>query len=174
MNDDKRLNLEWEGLSCDNLDKNKIRQRPSGKIEEHEDPERCGEAKSRSIIETIVNKLPHEWFKGSSKDKDDLQGIVDYFEPTSHDRFINLNDEAYNQRRCKLLGMHYKETPPILKEEAEITRYSVGAGEVYTKSEILEVNTLPRTIDNTINIRAGLINKRNMESKDFSPTKSRH
>ncbi|GJY72040.1 hypothetical protein Tco_0475743, partial [Tanacetum coccineum] len=113
MNDDKRLNLEWEGLSCDNWIRikyskvnnttkemllrkiwiNEVEDRigPSGKIEEHEDPERCGEAKSRSIIETIVNKLPHEW--------------------------------------CKLLGMHYKETPPILKEEAEITRYSVGAGE---------------------------------------------
>ncbi|GJV83650.1 hypothetical protein Tco_1523548 [Tanacetum coccineum] len=70
--------------------------------------------------------------------------------------------------------MPYKKPPPILKEEAEITRYSIGAGEVYTKSEILEVNMLPRTMGNIANIRVELIKERNMESEDLSATKRRH
>ncbi|GJS46045.1 reverse transcriptase domain-containing protein [Tanacetum coccineum] len=42
-----------------------------------------------------------------SKDKDDLEGINDYLEPTLYDGFIDLDDEAYKLRRNKLLGMPY-------------------------------------------------------------------
>ncbi|GKA97792.1 zinc knuckle CX2CX4HX4C containing protein [Tanacetum coccineum] len=147
---------------------------PIGKIKDWEDPERCGETKSEAIIGGIVKKLPQEWFIGSSRDKDNLEGIIYYLEPKSHDGFIDPDDEVYKQRRCELLGMPYKEPPPILKEKAEITRYSIGAGEVYTKGDILDVNTLPRTMYNIADIRAELINERNMESEDLSTTKKRH
>ncbi|GJU45701.1 hypothetical protein Tco_1202967, partial [Tanacetum coccineum] len=76
-----------------------------------------------------ASKLPEEWFLGVSMDKDDLEGIVDYLEPTMYDGFIDLDDEAYKLRRNKLLGMPYTEPSPILKEEAEITRYNLGGGE---------------------------------------------
>ncbi|GJW22101.1 hypothetical protein Tco_0032723 [Tanacetum coccineum] len=67
---------------------------------------------------------------GVSKDKDDLEGIIDYLEPTLYDGFIDHNDEvAYKRRRNKLLGMPYTEPPPIIKEEAEITKYNLGASE---------------------------------------------
>ncbi|GKD97591.1 hypothetical protein Tco_1381488, partial [Tanacetum coccineum] len=59
---------------------------------------------------------------------DDLEGIIDYLEPTLYDRFIDHN-EAYKRRRNKLLGMPYTEPLPIVKEEDEITRYNLGAGE---------------------------------------------
>ncbi|GJY28614.1 putative reverse transcriptase domain-containing protein [Tanacetum coccineum] len=100
-NDNSRMDLEWERLSCTNW----LRAR------------------------AIINKLPEEWFSGVSKDKDDLEGIIDYLEPTLYDGFIDLDDEAYKIKRNKLLGMPYSEPPPILKEEAEITRYNLGAGE---------------------------------------------
>ncbi|GJT52839.1 hypothetical protein Tco_0978996 [Tanacetum coccineum] len=93
-------------------------------------PLSCGETKTRAIIEAMVNKLPEEWFQGLCKDKDDLEGIIDYLEPTLYDGFIDPDDEAYKQRRNKLLGMPYTESPPILNEEAEITRYSLGAREL--------------------------------------------
>ncbi|GJZ16913.1 hypothetical protein Tco_0553036 [Tanacetum coccineum] len=66
---------------------------------------------------------------GVSKDKDDLEGIIEYLEPTLYDGFIDHNDEAYKRRRNKLLGMPYTKPPPIVKEEAKITRYNMGAGE---------------------------------------------
>ncbi|GJY12131.1 reverse transcriptase domain-containing protein [Tanacetum coccineum] len=101
MKDDKHLNLEWERLSCDNWIRikygnvdntaderlfrnfwsNKLEDRmgPFKKLEDQEGPKRGGEAKSHSIIKTIVNKLTHEWFKGLREDKGDLEGIIDYF-----------------------------------------------------------------------------------------------
>ncbi|GKE57461.1 hypothetical protein Tco_1496646, partial [Tanacetum coccineum] len=48
--------------------------------EEHEDPGKCGETKERAIIGAVVNKLPEEWFLEVSRDKDDLEGIIDYLE----------------------------------------------------------------------------------------------
>ncbi|GJZ63497.1 hypothetical protein Tco_0619918 [Tanacetum coccineum] len=94
-----------------------------------EDPEKCGETKKRAIIRAMVNKLPEEWFLDVSRDKDDLEGIIDYLEPILYDGFIDYNDEAYKQRRNKLLGMPYTEPPPIKKEKAKITKYNLGAGE---------------------------------------------
>ncbi|GJT77822.1 hypothetical protein Tco_1044547 [Tanacetum coccineum] len=44
---------------------------------------------------------PERWV---SKDMDDLEGIFDYLEPTLYDGFINYNDEAYKQRKNRLLG----------------------------------------------------------------------
>ncbi|GKC63405.1 hypothetical protein Tco_1096003 [Tanacetum coccineum] len=97
--------------------------------EEQEDPGKCGETKTRAIIGAMINKLPEEWFSGVSKDMDDLEGIIDYIEPTLYDGFIDHNNEAYKRRRNKLLGMPYTEPPPIIKEEAEITKYNLGASE---------------------------------------------
>ncbi|GKB43304.1 hypothetical protein Tco_0888246 [Tanacetum coccineum] len=77
----------------------------------------------------MVNKLHEEWFLGVSKDMDDLEGIIDYLEPTLYDGFIDHNDEAYKRRRNKLLGMPYTEPLPIIKEKAEKTKYNLGAGE---------------------------------------------
>ncbi|GJY11195.1 hypothetical protein Tco_0379380 [Tanacetum coccineum] len=98
-------------------------------MEEHEDPEKCEETKKRAIIGAVVNKLPEEWFSEVSRDKDDLEGIIDYLEPTLYEGFNDYNDEAYKQRRNKLL-VPYTEPPPIKKEEAEITKYNLGAGEI--------------------------------------------
>ncbi|GJY75673.1 hypothetical protein Tco_0480789 [Tanacetum coccineum] len=129
-------------------------------MEDWEDPEKCRETMTRAIIEAMVNKLPKEWFSRVSKDKDDLEGIIDYLEPTLYDGFINPDDEAYKQRRNKLLGMPYTEPPPILKE-AEIIRYNLGAGEVFTKTKILNIKEFPRTTPNTTDIRAKIINRNN-------------
>ncbi|GKG40794.1 hypothetical protein Tco_0470006, partial [Tanacetum coccineum] len=78
-----------------------------------EDPEECGEDKANAIMGTIHDKLNDDWFNNTSKDKDDLEGILDYLEPRSYDGFIDLDDEAYNKRMCKLLRMTYKERTPI-------------------------------------------------------------
>ncbi|GJR10586.1 retrovirus-related pol polyprotein from transposon TNT 1-94 [Tanacetum coccineum] len=141
--------------------------------EDQEDPKKCGETMIRAIIGEMVNKLPEEWFSGVSEDKDDLEGIIDYLEPTLYDGFIDPDDEAYKQRRNKLLGMPYTEPPPILKEEAKITRYNLRAGEVFTKTKILNIKEFPRTTPNTADIRAEIIN-RNSSSEDLSNTKKRH
>ncbi|GKC37878.1 hypothetical protein Tco_1050262 [Tanacetum coccineum] len=95
-------------------------------MKDQEHPKKCGETMTRAIIRAMVNKLPEESFSGVSEDKGDLEGIIDYLEPTLYDGFINPNDEAYKQRMDKLLGMPNTEPPLILKEEAEITRYNLG------------------------------------------------
>ncbi|GKC54119.1 hypothetical protein Tco_1076864 [Tanacetum coccineum] len=60
--------------------------------DEFEDPDGCGECRENEIFETIINKLHDEWFKGTDEDDDDLEGIIDYLEPTLYDRFIDLDD----------------------------------------------------------------------------------
>ncbi|GJY61350.1 hypothetical protein Tco_0462007 [Tanacetum coccineum] len=64
-NDDDRISLEWEGLSCINwVRDNKLGGQTQEKTltKEQEDPEICGETKTRAIIEAMINKLPKEWF----------------------------------------------------------------------------------------------------------------
>ncbi|GKB51424.1 zinc knuckle CX2CX4HX4C containing protein [Tanacetum coccineum] len=156
---------KWEGLSCANWVKARY-----GK----EDPEKCRETKERAIIGAIINKLPEEWFSKVSIDKDDLEVIIDYLEPTLYDGFIDHNDKAYKSRRNKLLGMPYIEPPPIIKEEVEITRYNLGAGEVFTKTKILNIKEFPRTAPDIADVRAEIINNKNGSSEDLSNTKRRH
>ncbi|GJY63229.1 hypothetical protein Tco_0464689 [Tanacetum coccineum] len=164
-NDKDRMDLEWEGLSCTNW----VRARY-----DKEDPEKCRETKTRAIIGAMFNKLPEEWFLEVSKDKDYLEGIIDYLEPTLYDGFIDLDDEAYKLKRNKLLGMPYSEPPPILKEEAEITRYNLGDGEVFTKTKILNIKGLPMTAPNITDIRAEIMNDKNYSLEDLSNKKNRH
>ncbi|GJU78982.1 zinc knuckle CX2CX4HX4C containing protein [Tanacetum coccineum] len=60
-------------------------------------PDQCGEGRNNEIRERIINNLHKEWFKGMSDDEDDIEGIVDYLEPTSYEGFIDLDDEEYNK-----------------------------------------------------------------------------
>ncbi|GKA31623.1 hypothetical protein Tco_0717928 [Tanacetum coccineum] len=92
-NDNDRIGLEWEGLSCPTGLGRQTQEKTI--MKEHEDPEKCRETKTRAIIGAMINKLPEEWFSGVSRDMDDLEGIIDYLEPTLYDRFIDHNDEAY-------------------------------------------------------------------------------
>ncbi|GJS94017.1 zinc knuckle CX2CX4HX4C containing protein [Tanacetum coccineum] len=94
-----------------------------------EDPEECGEDKANTILGVIHEKLNNNWFNNTSADEDDLEGILDYLKPRSYDGFIDLDDEAYNKRRCRLLGMTYEEPTLILIKKAKVTRYTVGPGE---------------------------------------------
>ncbi|GKC10104.1 hypothetical protein Tco_1001714 [Tanacetum coccineum] len=73
--------------------------------------------------EEIRKAQGQEWFSKVNKDADDLEGILNYLEPVAYEGPINLANEAYNVRRCKLLGMPYNKPPPILKEEAIMTSF---------------------------------------------------
>nr|GEZ31302.1 hypothetical protein [Tanacetum cinerariifolium] len=66
-----------------------------------EDPEECEEDKANTIMGNIHDKLNDDCFNNTSEDEHELEGILDYLEPRSYDEFINLEDEAYNKRRCK-------------------------------------------------------------------------
>ncbi|GKB30619.1 hypothetical protein Tco_0870020 [Tanacetum coccineum] len=96
---------------------------------------------------------------GTSDDEDDIEGIIDYLEPTSYEGFIDLDDEEYNKRRCKLLGMPYIEPLPIIIEQVKITRYSLRPGEVYTKLEVSNVEELPWTRRNIATIRSNIMDE---------------
>ncbi|GJS75626.1 copia protein [Tanacetum coccineum] len=41
----------------------------------------------------------------TSDDEEKIEGMIDYLEPTLYDGFIDLDEEEYNKRRCRLLGM---------------------------------------------------------------------
>nr|GEU33030.1 hypothetical protein [Tanacetum cinerariifolium] len=129
------------------------------KLENLEDPEECGEDKANTILAVIHDKLNNDSFNNTSKDEDDLEGILDYLKRRSYDGFIDLDGEAYNKRMCRLLGMTYEEPTPILIEKAKVTRYTVGPGETYTKVNVLGVEKLPRTRDNVAAMRAKLMKK---------------
>nr|GEY02586.1 hypothetical protein [Tanacetum cinerariifolium] len=152
-NDSKREELEWGNLrerfgdEEDDLDENL------------EDLEECKEDKANTILGVIHDKLNNGWFNNTSKDEDDLEGIIDYLKLRSYDGFVDLDDEAYNKRMCRLLGMTYEEPTPILIMKAKVTRYAVGPGETYTKVKVLGVEKIPRTRDNVAAMRAGLMKK---------------
>ncbi|GJR17006.1 reverse transcriptase domain-containing protein [Tanacetum coccineum] len=124
-----------------------------------EDPEEYEEDKANTMLGVIHDKLYNDWFNNTSEDEDDLEGILDYLKPRSYDGFVDLDDEAYNKRRCKLLGMTYEEPTPILIKKVKVTRYTVGPGETYTKVKVLGVEKIPRTRDNVAAMRARLIKK---------------
>ncbi|GJY50180.1 reverse transcriptase domain-containing protein [Tanacetum coccineum] len=131
INDSKREGLEWEELSLNDLMKirygkvckmtkerilkdhwrEKFREEEDDIEENSEDPKECEEDKSNTIIGDIHDKLNDDWFNGTSEDEDDLEGILDYLKPRSYDGFIDLDNEAYNKSRCRLLGLTYEEPP---------------------------------------------------------------
>ncbi|GKC42299.1 hypothetical protein Tco_1060021 [Tanacetum coccineum] len=121
------------------------------------DPDQCRDGRNNEIRERIIHNLHEEWFKGTSDEEDDIEGIIDYLEPTSYDRFIYLDDEEYNKRRCRLLGMPYIEPLPIIIEQVKITRYSLGPGEVYIKHEVSNMEELPQTRNNVATIRSNIM-----------------
>ncbi|GKD62822.1 hypothetical protein Tco_1300331, partial [Tanacetum coccineum] len=125
--------------------------------EDLEDLEEYNKDKENAILGAVLDNLIDDWFNGTSKYEDDLDGIIDYLEPTSYDGFIDLNDEAYKERKYDLLGMTYRKPSPILIEKLKVTRYTIGLGETYTKMKVLEIEEMPRTRDNIATTRAGLM-----------------
>nr|GEU95063.1 hypothetical protein [Tanacetum cinerariifolium] len=74
-------------------------------IEENlKDLKKCRKDKANVIMRVIHDKLNNDWFNGTSEDEDDLEGILDYLEPKSYDGLIDLDYEAYNKRKYRLLG----------------------------------------------------------------------
>ncbi|GKD21395.1 hypothetical protein Tco_1223098, partial [Tanacetum coccineum] len=129
------------------------------KEDDLEDPEECEEDKANTILGVLHDKLNNDWFNNTIEDEDDLEGILGYLKPRSYGGFIDLDDEAYNKRRCRLLGMTYEEPTLILIEKAKVTRYTVGPGEAYTKVKVLGAEKIPRTRDNAVAMRARLMKK---------------
>ncbi|GKD13162.1 hypothetical protein Tco_1197569 [Tanacetum coccineum] len=168
LNDDKRIDVAWEGLSLNNgirvrygkddmTNMNVVLEMSSNTGEDREDLENFGDAKMELILNNVFDKLDDEWFSGTVIDEEDLDGIVYYLELKSYDGFIDVNDEAYKKKRCELLGMTYETPTPILIKKVEITRYTIGLGESYTKGRILQIDELPRTSTNVVAIRAELM-----------------
>ncbi|GKA93207.1 hypothetical protein Tco_0815193 [Tanacetum coccineum] len=126
----------------------------------------CSIGRNNEIRERIIHNLHEEWFKWTFDKEDDIEGIIDYLEPTSYDGFVDLDEEKYNKRRCRLLGMPYVEPLPIIIEQVKITRYSLGPGEVYTKLEASNTEELPRTRNNVATIRSNIMEELSFEQVD--------
>ncbi|GJW99585.1 zinc knuckle CX2CX4HX4C containing protein [Tanacetum coccineum] len=127
-------------------------------INDFYDPDQCGDSRNNGIRERIIQNLHEEWFNGTSEE-DDIEGITDYLEPTLYDGFVDLDEEEFNKRRCRLLGMPYIEPLPIIIEQVKITRYSLGPGEVYTKVKVSNIEELPRTRNNIATIRSNIMDE---------------
>ncbi|GJU98540.1 hypothetical protein Tco_1327811 [Tanacetum coccineum] len=100
-NNGKRTDVEWENLSLN--DWLRIR---FGELETL--VKILGwmwESRRNNFLGTIINKLHVEWFKGTDKDDDYLEGITDYLKPTLYNGFIDSDDEQYKERKCGLLGL---------------------------------------------------------------------
>ncbi|GJZ49832.1 hypothetical protein Tco_0604022 [Tanacetum coccineum] len=104
-------------------------------------------------------ELHDQLFKGTNEDDEDLEGIIDYLEPTLYNGFIDSDDEEYKERKCRLLGMPYIKPPLILIEKVNVTRYSIGPREVYRKIKNSGVEKLSKTRGNIATIRAEIINE---------------
>nr|GEZ32002.1 hypothetical protein [Tanacetum cinerariifolium] len=192
LNDDKILDVAWEGLSFNDLvivryvkvckitkeiilndywrqefDENQdemidmnidLAQEINRNTEEDcKNLENFGEEKIKLILDTVLDKLDDGWLSRTVKDEEDLDGIIDYLELKSHNGFIDTDDEAYKERICETFGMTYRKPPPILIEKVEVTRYTIGPGENYTRFKVLEIEEMPRTSANVAAVRSELI-----------------
>ncbi|GKC41615.1 hypothetical protein Tco_1059337, partial [Tanacetum coccineum] len=177
-NDNDRIRIEWNDLclndwlkikygEVDETMKKKILTEHWRKqfgvdyddINDFYDPDQCGEGRNNEIQERVVNNLHDEWFKGTSNDEDDIKGIIDYLKPTSYDGFVDLDEEEYNKRQCRLLEMLYIAPLPLIIKQVEITRYSLRSGEVYTKVKVLNMEELPLTRNNIATIRSDIMDE---------------
>ncbi|GKE55022.1 zinc knuckle CX2CX4HX4C containing protein, partial [Tanacetum coccineum] len=114
--DDKKKRY-WESTNDNEDDDNE---------ENLEDSEEYGEDKANTIIRVVHEKLNDDWFNGTSEDEDELEGIIDCLKPKSYNGFIDLDDETYNEIKCKLPGITYRKPSPILIEKVEVIRYTIG------------------------------------------------
>ncbi|GJY10065.1 hypothetical protein Tco_0378250 [Tanacetum coccineum] len=73
--------------------------------------------------------------------------------------YKRLDEEEYNKRRYRLLGMPYIAPLPLIIEQVEITRYSLGPGEVYTKVKVLNMEELTQTRNNIATIRRDIMDE---------------
>nr|GEX84448.1 zinc knuckle CX2CX4HX4C [Tanacetum cinerariifolium] len=89
-------------------------------------------AKVDIFRKTISLEVGNE--KRADEDDNDLEGIIDYLEPTLYDGFIDLDDEEYKER-------------------------NIGLGEVYKKIKVSGVEDLSRTMGNIATIRAGIMDE---------------
>ena len=94
---------------------------------------------------------------GTSFDDDDIDGIMDYLKLQGTEGFTDPDDETYEQRWCKLLGLQYKKPPPIIAETYEVTRYHLGPEERFSKVRRIETKEYCRTATNVAWIRHILI-----------------
>ncbi|GJZ89841.1 hypothetical protein Tco_0661768 [Tanacetum coccineum] len=82
------------------------------------DPENFGDKKRELILDIVEDRLSDDWFTGTTDNGDDLDCVVDYLELQSHNNFVDIKDEAYKKRMCKLLDRTYKEPSPITIERS--------------------------------------------------------
>lgn len=115
------------------------------------------EDKELQILDLIEDKLNDDWYKGTESDDDDIDGMVEYLDLQGYDEFTDMDNEAYEQRRCKLLGILYKKPPPIHAETFKVTRYSIGPDEKFTKIVSQDKKEFVRTSANVAWIRQNLM-----------------
>ncbi|GJW34996.1 RNA-directed DNA polymerase, eukaryota, reverse transcriptase zinc-binding domain protein [Tanacetum coccineum] len=166
------LDLEWEDLSFDNWVRIKFgkvcKMTRDGILEDYwrkvenekkEDFKEYGESKTNAILKIILEIEDETWFSSTSDGKNDLGGIIDQLKLNLHDKSTDPDKENHQERKCKLLGIIYKEPPPTLIEKIEVTRYNIGLGEIYTGTKILGINKIPRTSTNVANVHAILMDE---------------
>ncbi|GJS36833.1 putative reverse transcriptase domain-containing protein [Tanacetum coccineum] len=120
---------EVSEITKDKILRDRWRKRFGNEYDDNEnfkDPDECGESKENEILGTIINKLHDEWFKGTYEDDGDLEGIINYLEPTLYDGIIDSDEEEYKERKCRLLGMLYIKPPLILIEKGNIATIRAG------------------------------------------------
>ncbi|GJS35244.1 hypothetical protein Tco_0533626 [Tanacetum coccineum] len=151
-NDNERVSIEWNDLCLNDWLKIKY-----GEVDETMKKKILTEHWRKQFGVDYVDN--HDFYDLDQCREDDIEGIIDYLETTSYDEFIDLDEKEYNKRRCRLLGMPYIAPRPLIIEQVEITRYSLGPGEVYIKVNVLNMEELPQTRNNIATIRRDIMDE---------------
>ncbi|GKB21219.1 serine--tRNA ligase-like protein [Tanacetum coccineum] len=115
------------------------------------------------VCKMSKQRIWKDWWRkdlSGNSDYGDEENLIDEefdIACTQKESYYVTNGEAYKERMCKLLGMSYKKPSPITIEKVEVTRYTVGPRESYTKLKVIEIEEMPRTISNVAMIRAKLM-----------------
>ncbi|GJZ22115.1 zinc knuckle CX2CX4HX4C containing protein [Tanacetum coccineum] len=155
-NDNEQVDLEWEELSFNNW--RKVFNEAELENEKKEDSEEYGESKTNAL-KIILEMADENCFSSTSDDKNDLGGIIDQLKQNLHEKSTDPDNENHQERKYKLLGIIYKEPPPILIKKIEVTRYNIGLGEIYTGTKNLGIDEKPRTSTNVATVRAVIMDE---------------
>ncbi|GJZ92123.1 hypothetical protein Tco_0664188 [Tanacetum coccineum] len=64
--------------------------------------------------------------KGTDEDDDDLEGIIDYLEPTLYDEFVDSNDKEYKERKRSLYKIKVLGVEELSKTRGNIATIRAG------------------------------------------------
>ncbi|GKD41459.1 hypothetical protein Tco_1261666, partial [Tanacetum coccineum] len=99
----------------------------------------------------------HEPMEG---DDDDIGNLEDYLIPQDASYYVDEEEERFEERKSKLLGIPYEKPPTFKSEKFEVIKYSLGPAEEYVAIKEYEYDIWLRTEENVSRVYQEIFHKK--------------